>query len=108
MDPRAPGRLRVGARKVPMELIASSMAGEASSLGRPVLDRTGLTGGYDFAIEFAPQPEGPPSPGEKSVVDPTAPTFAEALKEQLGLKLEPQTCPFDVLVIDNVEEPPAN
>jgi uncharacterized protein (TIGR03435 family) len=108
MDPSAPGRFRVGARNVPMELIASSMAGGASGLDRPVLDRTGLTGGYDFAIEFAPQPDGPPAPGAKSVVDPTAPTFAEALKEQLGLNLEPNTGPFDVLVIDNVEEPPVN
>jgi uncharacterized protein (TIGR03435 family) len=108
MDPSAPGRFRVGARNVPMDLIASSMAGGASGLDRPVLDRTGLAGGYDFAIEFAPQPDGPPSPGAKSLVDSTAPTFAEALKEQLGLKLEPKTGPFDVLVIDNVEEPPAN
>jgi uncharacterized protein (TIGR03435 family) len=108
MAPSAPGRFRAGARNVPMELIASSMAGGASGLARPVLDRTGLTGTFDFAIEFSPQPDEPSAPGANFRSDPTGPTFAEALKEQLGLKLEPQTGPFDVLVIDNVEEPPSN
>ena len=108
MDPSAPGRFRAGARNVPMELIASSMAEGASGLNRPVLDRTGLTGKFDFAIEFSPQPDEPSAPGANLRSDPTGPTFAEALKEQLGLKLEPRTGPFDVLVIDNVEEPPAN
>lgn len=108
MAPSAPGRFRVGARNVPMELIASSMDGGASGLNRPVLDKTGLTGTYDFAIEFSPQPDETSAPGANFRSDPTGPTFAEALKEQLGLKLEPQTGQFDVLVIDNVEEPPAN
>jgi uncharacterized protein (TIGR03435 family) len=108
MDPSAPGRFRAGARNVPMELIASSMAEGASGLDRPVLDRTGLTGKFDFAIEFSPQPDVLPAPGANLQSDPTGPTFAEALKEQLGLRLEPRTGPFDVLIIDNVEEPSAN
>ena len=77
-------------------------------MDRPVLDRTGLTGTFDFAIEFAPPPNNPFGPGAKSRPDPAAPTFVEALKEQLGLKLESQMGPFDVLVIDHVEEPSAN
>jgi uncharacterized protein (TIGR03435 family) len=105
MDPSASGRFRAGARNVPMELIASSMTGGASGLDRPVLDRTGLTGKFDFAIEFSPQPDVPSAPGANFRPDPTGPTFMEALKEQLGLKLEPVTGPFDVLVIDSVEEP---
>jgi len=108
MNPSAPGRVRVGARGVAMELIASSMTGGASGLDRPVLDRTGLTGRFDFAIEFSPQPDVPSDPGAKFRPDLTGPTFIEALKEQLGLKLEPLTGPFDVLVIDNVEEPLPN
>ena len=74
----------------------------------PVLDRTGLTGTFDFAIEFAPPPSNPFGPGAKSRPAPAAPTFVEALKEQLGLRLEPLTGPFDVLVIGNIEEPLAN
>jgi uncharacterized protein (TIGR03435 family) len=108
MDPSAPGRFRAGARNVPMELIASSMAEGASGLDRPVLDRTGLAGKFDFAIEFSPQPDVLSAPGANLRSDPTGPTFAGALKEQLGLRLEPRTGPFDVLVIDNVEEPSAN
>jgi uncharacterized protein (TIGR03435 family) len=108
MNPSAPGRFRAGARNVPMELIASSMTGGASGLDRPVLDRTGLTGKFDFAIEFSPQPDAPSALGANSRPDPTGPTFVEALKEQLGLKLEPQTGPVDVLVVDYVEEPSVN
>jgi uncharacterized protein (TIGR03435 family) len=108
MNPSGPGRVRAGARNVPMEQIASSLTGGDSGLNRPVLDRTGLTGTFDFAIEFAPPPNNPFGPGPKSQPVPAAPTFVEALKEQLGLRLEPLTGQFDVLVIDNVEEPPAN
>jgi uncharacterized protein (TIGR03435 family) len=108
MAPSAPRRFRAGARNVPMELIASSMAGGASGLDRPVLDKTGLTGTFDFAIEFSPQPDDPSAAGGNFRADPTGPTFAEALKDQLGLKLKPQMGPFDVLVIDSVEELPAN
>ena len=77
-------------------------------MDRPVLDRTGLTGKFDFAIEFSPQPDVPSAPGANFQPDPIGPTFMEALKEQLGLKLEPLSGPFDVLVIDHVEEPSAN
>ena len=108
MNPSAPGRFRAGARNVPMELIASSMTGGASSLDRPVLDRTGLTGKFDFAIEFSPQPDFSSPSGANFRPDTTGPTFIQALKEQLGLKLEPQTGPFDVLIIDSIEEPSPN
>src|ERR1700722_19528174 len=107
MDPSAPRRFRVGARNVPMELIANSMPGGASGVDRPVLDRTGLTGRFDFALEFAPPMSDPPAPSTNLASDPAGPTFLQALKEQLGLRLDAQTGPFDVLVLDYVEEPPA-
>jgi uncharacterized protein (TIGR03435 family) len=108
MNPSAPGRFRAGARNVPMELIASSIPGGASGITRPVLDRTGLTGRFDFALEFSPQPDVPSATGANLQSDSTGPTFTEALKQQLGLKLQPATGSFHVLVIDNVEKPPAN
>jgi uncharacterized protein (TIGR03435 family) len=108
MAPSAPGRMRAGARNVSMELIASSMTGGSSGLDRPVLDKTGLAGTFDIAIEFTPHFDGPLAPGAKFRPDPTGPTFVEALKEQLGLRLESQTGPVDVLVVDYVEEPSAN
>jgi uncharacterized protein (TIGR03435 family) len=101
MTPSAPGRLRAGARNVTMQLIADSLTGGVSGLDRSVWDRTDLIGKFDFAIEFTPQGAAAP-PNFRP--DPTGPTFVEALKEQLGLKLEDQTGPVDVLVIDYVEQ----
>jgi uncharacterized protein (TIGR03435 family) len=107
------GRYRVGARNVPMALIENTLAGLgygnlAGNLGRPVLGQTGLTGTFDFSFEFTPQLSmAPPSPGATSRPE-SGPTFQEALKEQLGLKLVPETGPVDVLVIDYVEEPSPN
>jgi uncharacterized protein (TIGR03435 family) len=108
MTPSTPGRRRGGARNVSMDLIASSLAGGADGVGRPILEKTGFTGMFDFAIEFVPRFNGPSAPPGNFQPDPTGPTFMEALKEQLGLKLESQTGPVDVLVIDYVEEPSAN
>ena len=107
MPPSAAGRSRAGARNVPMELIASSI-GVGEGVDRPVLDKTGLTGMFDFAIEFTPQLNASSPPGANAHRDLTGPTFFEALREQLGLKLEPQTGPFDFLVISYVEEPSTN
>lgn len=106
MPPSMPGRMRWGARNVTMELIASSMAGTAGGVDRAVLDRTGLTGMFDFAIEFTPQAEGRSASGSNSRADSTGPTFLQALKEQLGFKLEPQMASMDVFVIDYVEQSP--
>ena len=84
--------------------------------GRTVVDHTGLSGGFDLALYFDSRPIpgvgpggglGPPPPG----ADPTpadAVSIFTALEEQLGLKLEPQTGPAEVLVIDHVERPMPN
>ena len=78
------------------------------TLDRPVVDQTGLTGTFDLRIEFTPPANRPQSPGSTFQPDDAGPTFLEVLKEQLGLKLVPQTGPVDVLVIDHVEEPSEN
>jgi uncharacterized protein (TIGR03435 family) len=89
-----------------MELIATSMMGGDTGLDRPVVNKTDLTGRYDFAIEFAPQEA--PSASAKVRPDAAGPTFVEALKDQLGLKLESQTGPVAFLVIDSIEQPALN
>jgi uncharacterized protein (TIGR03435 family) len=71
---------------------------------RPILDKTGLSGNFDFSLEFTPEFRSP----QNFQPDPSGPTFPEALNEQLGLKLESQTGPVEVLVIDHVEEPSSN
>jgi uncharacterized protein (TIGR03435 family) len=86
----------------------------ANSLGRPVLDKTGLTGKYDFKIEWTPDDsnasgrttatgsETPTAP------EPNGPSLLAALQEQLGLRLEPQIAPVETLVIDHVAQPSRN
>jgi len=105
----APGRFRGGARNVPIAMLTSMMSvPQITGVDRPVLDKTGLTGTYDFVIEFTPQLTGPLPPGANFQPDPNGPTFLEALKEQLGLKLESQTGPVDVMVVEHVDHPTEN
>jgi uncharacterized protein (TIGR03435 family) len=109
VQPSAPGRFRGGARNVPIAMLTSMMSiPQITGVDRPVLDKSGLSGTYDFVIEFTPQLTGPLPPGANFQPDPNGPTFMEALKEQLGLKLESQTGPVDVIVVDHVEPPSEN
>jgi uncharacterized protein (TIGR03435 family) len=80
----------------------------AQRVGRVVVDKTGLAGGYDVDLDFTPDqmPPGPPPPGvQLPRIDPNGPSIFTALQEQLGLKLESTKGPVDVLVIDHVEPP---
>ncbi len=79
----------------------------ASLLKEPVIDKTGLTGGYDFTLRW--------SPDELSAVPRTStgdadklPSIFTALREQLGLRLDRARGPLEVIVIDNADRPSAN
>ena len=103
------GRIHVGGRNVPMEMIATYLTNpQLIGADRAVIDKTGLAGKYDFIVEFTPQINGPLPPGVNFQPDESGPTFLEALKEQLGLKLDSQTGPVPVIVIDHVEPPSEN
>jgi uncharacterized protein (TIGR03435 family) len=69
---------------------------------RPVVDRTELTGTYDYRMEATPgfRINNNPELGDISVFT--------AVQEQLGLKLEPQKAPVEILVVDHIEKPSAN
>lgn len=73
----------------------------AKETGRPVVDQTGLTGKYDFTLEYTPAAE--PATGEGG-----RPSIFTALEDQLGLKLLPSKQPVDVLVVDRIDQPTAN
>jgi uncharacterized protein (TIGR03435 family) len=76
--------------------------------GRPVVDRTGLTGLYDFVLKFTPEPGLNPNapPGAPPIsFGGDSPTLFTAVQEQLGLKLESVRAPVDVIVIDRIERP---
>jgi uncharacterized protein (TIGR03435 family) len=70
--------------------------------GRVVVDRTGLTGRYEFTLRFAP-------PGQGAAVrSDDAPDFFTAIQEQLGLRLRATRAPVDTLVIDHIDRPEEN
>lgn len=82
-------------------------------LGRPVIDRTGLIGRFDFELHWSPdRPGAPPVPDagapEGSPLPSDAPSLFTAIQEQLGLRLAPANGPVDFLVIDHAERPGAN
>ena len=79
-----------------------SLAQELTFVGRVVLDRTDLSGGFDLDLEWAPD-----APGAGTPDDPN-PSIFTALQEQLGLKLEAIKAPSDALVIDSAERPSEN
>jgi uncharacterized protein (TIGR03435 family) len=84
-------------------------------VGRPVIDRTGLSSFYDLTLKWAPDAGGNPAPfglpagvlpqAPQPPADPDAPTIVTAVQEQLGLKLEAGRGPVEVVVIDRLEKP---
>jgi uncharacterized protein (TIGR03435 family) len=120
-----PGRFRMCASKMALESLANLLTGQ---LDRPLFDKTGLTGKYDFKLEF--QPDGPmgmtlgpaggglvqsatqPGPAPEGVPalsgpnQEPAPPIAAAFQSQLGLKLEAKKAPADMLIIDKIEKMP--
>jgi uncharacterized protein (TIGR03435 family) len=85
----------------------------SQQLGRIVVDKTGLTGKYDFTLQWTPDetqgpPSGPPGIGSTPPPESSGPSIFTAIQEQLGLKLESQKGPVEILVIDHAEKPSAN
>ena len=108
------GRIAVGIAAGSGRTIAQVIPTLADLVGRPVIDKTGLTGLYDFSLKYEPElgrnagplgqlPGAPPAPSP--FIDPDAPSLAAALQEQLGLKLEGARGPVEVVVIDKFEKP---
>ncbi len=93
-----------------LEMMANVLANQVD---KPVIDKTGIKGRFDFKLEWTPEP---PSSANASGAKPEAPNPTElsgpsiftALQEQLGLKLESQKASMPVLVIEHAEKPSAN
>jgi len=83
---------------VPLAALADRLSGPVFQLGRPVVDRTGINGIYDFTLDWAPDtaPE----------ANDFGPSLLTALQEQLGLRLEAQKGSVEVLVVDSMERKP--
>jgi uncharacterized protein (TIGR03435 family) len=112
LTPRPAGLIAVGTRNATVQLLAEGIqvnGALAQEIDKPVVDRTGLDGTFDYTIEWSGQ-FGPPPPGAVAAppVDPLGTTFLQALHEQLGLKLVPARAPIRTIVIDRVERPSEN
>lgn len=115
-----PGVIRV---RGTMERLTSAFAGLAttgSSLNRLVVDRTGLEGDFDVELLFTPENivelsklvpsalQNARAASGAPPIDPNGPSIFTAVQEQLGLKLDAQRGPVEVLVIDRAEKPTAD
>jgi len=96
--PNSIGGNRIAGGNQSMSQLATMLTGPMS---RMVLDRTGLSGVFNFTLDFVP--DGSPIDTSQNL-----PTLQTALREQLGLKLEPARGAVEVLVIDQVERPTDN
>jgi uncharacterized protein (TIGR03435 family) len=97
-----------------MALFADWLSGGDEVDNRVVVDATGLSGGFDFSLNWIPTrtqaaPDGIGN-GQitASLSDASGVSFFTALKEQLGLELKPRTAPLEVVVVDHVEQPSEN
>jgi uncharacterized protein (TIGR03435 family) len=100
------GNMSMGLTSLPGRSVAMKFFtdGLANALGRPVIDKTGFTGTLDVHLEFSSESPAPAA----DLPDNNKPTIFTALQEQLGLKLESQKGPADLLVIDHAEKPSEN
>ena len=91
---------RYAGRKLTVEQFVKLVSGANPNISHPILDRTNLGGLYDLSLEFGSVQPG--SPSDPSAVAGPISIF-DAVQDQLGLKLEPQIAPVDVLLVDHVE-----
>jgi len=96
-----------GYRDATVDMLAASLAGIAGQ-GRPLVDKTGLSGRFDFTLEWAPESNGPPSDPGAAASDPAGPTTAQALRDQLGLQVKSMKGPIQILIVDRVARPSEN
>lgn len=92
--------------RVPMSYLTWWLEGVLQADGRPVIDQTGLTDFYDFRLSFT-FPRSLNATDESSSIDAAKPSIFDALRQQLGLRLQPETGPVEYYVIDNIEKPTA-
>jgi uncharacterized protein (TIGR03435 family) len=94
-------------RGVEMSYLATSLSG-VGPIDREVNDRTGLTGQFDFDMEWTPMRATDPLDAAGAAGASLGPSIFTAFEEQLGLRLRATQSPGDVFIIDRAERPSAN
>jgi uncharacterized protein (TIGR03435 family) len=100
---KVPHHRQFGGGRLPMLTIVASFSG-VGKLDRPVIDHTGLSGQFDFVLDFLPDPP----PGQQTQPDAEGPDFVGAIKSQLGLKLVADKEPIEFVLVDRIEKPTPN
>jgi uncharacterized protein (TIGR03435 family) len=98
----------VQGRDVPLAALWRFVSQQA---GRAIVDRSGLAGNHDFDLTWTPEQfanRATPAVVNGNTIDPDGPSLFTALQEQLGLKLDAQRGPVDVLVIEKIDRPTEN
>lgn len=110
------GVRRIGSRNITMSFLADAISSYGSMAGevdKPVVDKTGLEGRFDFNIEYTPgENDRFPRPGGPNAdappPNPSGTSFLNVVRDQLGLKVVSSKGPLRLLVIDYVEKPSEN
>ena len=95
-------------RGVSMSYLCWFLGQQTQDKKRPVIDRTGLTGTFDFKLSFLPEQTADMDPDRLPPELRDLPPLFTALKEQLGLRLVPENGPVQYFVIDHIDRPSAN
>jgi uncharacterized protein (TIGR03435 family) len=101
-----PSKVVLPARNATIQDVVAMM--QRAMLDRPVVDKTGLTGRYDFDLEWAPDETQFGGALIPAPTDSPSPPLFTALQQQLGLKLVATRGPVDALIIDHADQPSAN
>jgi bla regulator protein BlaR1 len=106
-----PERGKLVGQGCPLSYLVDTLSKE-KAVGRTVIDKTGLAGNYDFVLRWTDESQtssaGPQRTDSAPPLDASGPSIFTAIQEQLGLKLESQKAPLEVLVIDRAEKPSEN
>jgi uncharacterized protein (TIGR03435 family) len=94
---------KLTAQGISMAALAVFLSGE---MERPVLDATGISGVFDFKLEWSRQQDGAAKAPDANEI--AGPSIFTALQEQLGLKLESTKGPVEIIVVDHAEKPTEN
>ena len=107
----------VGSRDATIDQLATSLSSFTTELGRPVVNQTGLSGTFDYTLQWTPAPgspflppdaTGPPDAQQTALPDAQVTTLLDAVSEQLGLRLTSTKATMEIPVIDHIERPSPN